>query len=78
MYDEYDTVTFTQSGSSLIYTKTMKECSELVTKVFSILQEKDLAVAAHKLFFHVWKGKFLKYIIKTNSAEISTRKIEVV
>jgi hypothetical protein len=62
----------------LIYTKTMAEHRELVTKVFSILQIEGLAVAAHKLFFHVKEVKFLGYIINANGVEMSTRNVEAV
>jgi hypothetical protein len=37
----------------LIYNKTMTEHWKLVTAGFSKLQKEGLAVAAHKLFFHI-------------------------
>jgi hypothetical protein len=62
----------------LIYTKTMKAHWELVIITFAIHQNKELAVATHKLFFHVKEVKFLRYIINVNGIEMSTRKVEVV
>jgi hypothetical protein len=62
----------------LIYTKTMKEHCKLVTQVFSILQKEGLAVAAHKLFFHIQEVEFPGYIINTNGIEMSTRKVEAI
>jgi hypothetical protein len=62
----------------LIYNKMLAEHRELVTKVFSILQNEELAVVVHKLFFHVNEVEFLEYIINAISVEMSTRKIEAV
>jgi hypothetical protein len=62
----------------LIYTKTQEEHRTLVTQVFSILQKEGLAVAAHKLFFHVREVEFLGYIINANGVEMSNRKVEAV
>jgi hypothetical protein len=62
----------------LIYTKTMEEHYKLVTQVFLIVQKEGLAVAAHKLFFHVQEVEFLGYIINANGVEMSTRKVEPV
>jgi hypothetical protein len=49
-----------------------------VTEVFSILQNEGLAVAAHKLFFHIKAIALLGYIINANSVEMSTRKVKAV
>jgi hypothetical protein len=54
----------------------MKEYHELVNKVFSILQNDELVVAAHKLFFQVKEVEFLGCIINANGAEMSTRKVK--
>jgi hypothetical protein len=62
----------------LIYTETMEEYYKLVSQVFSILQKEGLAVAAHKLFFHVQEVEFLGYIIDANGVEMYTRKVEAV
>jgi nucleoside diphosphate kinase len=62
----------------LIYIKTMSEHRELVTKVFSILQKEGLAVAAHKMFFHVKEVESLGYIINANGVEMSPRKLVAV
>jgi hypothetical protein len=62
----------------LIYTKTMEEHRQLVTKVFAILQRVSLAVATDKLFFHLKEVEFLEYIINVNGIEMSTRKVEAV
>jgi hypothetical protein len=62
----------------LIYTKTLEEHRQMVTKVFSILQKEGLAVAAHKSFFHVKEVEFLGYIINANGVEMSTRNVEAV
>jgi hypothetical protein len=56
----------------------MAEYQKLVTRVFSMLSKEGLAVAAHKLFFHVKDIKFLGYIINANSIEMSTREVEAV
>jgi hypothetical protein len=56
----------------------MAEHRKLVTEVFSILQRERLAVAVHKLFFHVKEVEFLGYIINANGVEMSTRKVETV
>jgi hypothetical protein len=62
----------------LIYTKTIKEHRILVTKVFPILQEKGLAVTAHKSFFQVKGVEFLRYIINANGVKRLNRKVKVV
>jgi hypothetical protein len=50
----------------------------LVTKVFPILQEKGLAVAAHKSFLQVKAVEFLRYIINANGVKRLNRKVKVV
>jgi hypothetical protein len=62
----------------LIYTKTTSEHRELVTKVFSRLQNEGQAVIAHKSFFHIKEVEFLEYIINVNGVEMSNRKVKVV
>jgi hypothetical protein len=64
-------------NNMLIYTKTMKEHHELVTKVFTILQNEGQAVATHKPFFLVKEVEFLDYIINVTGVEMSNRKGEV-
>jgi nucleoside diphosphate kinase len=56
----------------------MAEHRKLVTEVFSTLQKEGLAIAVHKLFFHVKEVESFRYIINANGIEMSTRKVKAV
>ena len=62
----------------LIYSNSLEEHHEHVTKVLEALSQHDLYVKVKKCEFHVTSTEFLRYIIASNGICMSPTKVQAV